>query len=118
MTHAMNNTSPVIELAKRLRRAARNGARLHLEQCQVAILMGDNIYGVICALEAKEIRRTCATAVINDNDISSGTSGCGSGIAAPGASAGSNVIPMDAASRGASLLLREEAGLMRRRKRH
>ena len=114
----MSNTSPVIELAKRLRRAARNGGRLHLEPCQVAILMGDNIYGVICALEAKEIRSACAATVINDNDISSVTSGCGSEIAAPGTSAGSNVIPLDAASRGASLRLREEAALMRRRKKH
>lgn len=68
--------------------------------------MGDAIYRAICALEAEEIRRTCADAAINDN--SAGTIGCGSDrTMASGASAGSNIIPLDAASRGARLRLSE-----------
>ena len=91
---------------------------LRLNPNQVAVLMQEQIYAAISALEAEEIRRACRAATVNDNDISLGTSGCGNETAELGTSAGSNVIPLDAASRGASLLLREEAALMRRRKKH
>jgi hypothetical protein len=102
----MSNTHPIIELAKRLRRAARNGSRLHLEPCQVAILMGENIYGAICALEAEEFRRACAAAATNDNSV--GIIGFGSDpTMASGASAGSDAINVDAVSRGARLRLTE-----------
>jgi hypothetical protein len=112
-------TPPAIELAEKLRSAAHRGAKLRLDPTLVAVLMDENIYATISALEAQEIRRKCRAATANDNATNSATSGCGNGpTVEPGASAGSNVIPMDAASRGASLLLREEAALMRRRKKH
>jgi hypothetical protein len=108
---------PAVELAEKLRCAARCGGMLRLPPSLVSILMSDPIYEPISALEAEEIRRKCRAVTANDNATSSVTSGSGSGpTAGRGASAGSNVIPMDAASRGASLLLREEAELMRRRK--
>ena len=113
------SVQPAAELASKLRNAARTGKRLHLEPPHVAVLMQEAVYGPISALEAEEIRRECRVATVNDNDTSSETSGSGSSpIAAPGTSAGSNVVPIGAASRGASLLLREEAALMRRRKKH
>ena len=111
--------TPALELAEKLRSSARRGSMLRLPPPLVAVLMSERIYEQISALEAEEIRRTCRDETANDNATSSVTSGCGSGpIAEPGTSAGSNVPPMDAASRGASLLLREEAALMRRRKKH
>ena len=107
---------PVLDLADRLRSAVRTGRKLHLHPEHVRVLMSEDIYRAISALEAEEIRKACAVASTNDN--SSETSGSGSApTSAHGQYAGSNVIPMDAASRGASLLLREEAALMRRRKR-
>lgn len=110
---------PAIELASKLRSAALARRMLRLNPTQVAVLMKDSIYAAISALEAEEIRRACRDEMVNDNDISSETSGSGSGQTAEhGTSAGSNVVPIDAASRGASLLLREEAALMRRRKKH
>ncbi len=111
----MSITHPVIELAKRLRRAARTGSRLHLEPCQVAILMGDNIYGAICALEAEEFRRACADAAINDNSV--GIIGSGSDrTTGNGASAGSDAINLDAVSRGARLRLSEAMSELQLRK--
>jgi hypothetical protein len=110
---------PIFEVTKRLRSAAKTGRRLHLEPEHVQLLLGEEIYSVMSAIEAKEMRSACRAATANDNATSSVTSGCGSGPTVElGPSAGSNVIPMDAASRGASLLLREEAELMRRRKKH
>ena len=111
--------TPALELAEKLRSTARRGSMLRLPPPLVAVLMNERIYEQIIALEAEEIRRICRAATANDNATSSATSGCGSGpTVEPGASAGSNVIPLDAASRGASLRLREEAALMRRRKKH
>jgi hypothetical protein len=108
-----------MELAQKLRSTACRGSMLRLSPPLVAVLMNERVYEQISALEAEEIRRTCRAATANDNAISSVTSGSGSGpTAEPGASAGSNVIPLGAASRGASLLLREEAEMMRRRKKH
>lgn len=108
---------PVLDLAQRLRSAARTGRRLHLDPEHVRVLLSEEVYRVISAMEAQEIRTACT--IVNDNDISLETTGSGSGqIVAPGASAGSNVVPMDAASRGASLHLREEAAQLRHRKKH
>jgi hypothetical protein len=116
---AADLSHPIFELTKRLRSAAKTGRRLHLEPEHVELLLAEDIYSIITSIEAKEMRSACRAATANDNATSSATSGCGSGpTVEPGASAGSNVIPMDAASRGASLLLREEAELMRRRKKH
>ena len=110
---------PIFALTERLRSAARTGRKLHLEPEHVQVLLSEELYRVISAMEAKEMRAACEAATLNDNDINSATSGCGNApTAAHGASAGSKVVPIDAASRGASLRLREEAALMRRRKRH
>lgn len=111
--------APALELAEKLRSTARRGSMLRLPPPLVAVLMTERIYEQISALEAEEIRRTCRAAIANDNATNSGTSGCGSGpTAEPGASAGATIIPMDAASRGASRLLREETQAIRRRKKH
>lgn len=83
------------------------------------VLLSEDVYRVISAMEAQEIRTACEAATVNDNDINLETTGSGNARkAAPGASAGSNVVPMDAVSRGASLHLREEAAQLRHRKRH
>lgn len=112
----MKHDHPVTELAKRLRRAARNQSRLHLEPCHVAILMGADIYGVICAQEAEEIRKACAAAVTNDNSV--GIIGSGNApTMASGASAGLDAIHLDAASRGARLRLTEAMSELQLRKR-
>ena len=96
-----------------------SGRMLRLNPTHVAVLMHDEIYALISAIEAEEIRSACRAKTVNDNDISLAISGSGSDpTASPGTSAGSNVVPIEAASRGASLLLREEAALMRRRKKH
>ena len=106
---------PIFGMTDRLRSAARTGRKLHLDPDHVQLLLSEEIYRVLSNIEAAEIRKACQAA--GDNDNSSETFGCGSApTVGPGTSAGSNVIPMDAASRGASLLLREEAALMRRRK--
>lgn len=111
--------TPALELAEKLRSTARRGSMLRLPPPLVAVLMNERIYEQISALEAEEIRRTCRAATANDNATSSVSSGCGSGqTAEPGASAGATIIPMDAASRGASRLLREETEVIRRRKKH
>jgi hypothetical protein len=116
----MNHAHPIIELAKRLRRAARNQSRLHLDPCHVAILMSADIYGALCAREAEEFRRACADTAINDNNV--GIIGSGR-IQSPehGASAGSGAQQMDAASRGARQRLsaaRSELLLQRRQSMH
>ncbi len=81
------------------------------------VLLSEDVYRVISAMEAQEIRTACELATVNDNDISLETTGSGNGrIAAPGASAGSKVVQMDAVSRGASLHLRKEVAQLRHRK--
>ena len=110
---------PIFAFTERLRSAARTGRKLHLEPEHVQVLLSEELYGVISAIEAKEMRAACEAAIVNDNDTRSAASGSGRApTAAPGASAGSKVVPIDAASRGASLRLREEAALMRRRRKH
>jgi len=110
---------PVCELVDRLRSAARTGRRLHLEPVHVQLLLQPEIYTVITSMEAEEIREACRSATANDNDTKSATSGSGSGrTQAPGQYAGSTIIPMDAASRGARQLLSEEVAMLRRRKKH
>lgn len=106
---------PVLSLVDRLRSAIRTGRRLHLEPEHAELLMTDEIYLALSKLEALEMRRLCAE---QTSDSGSATSGFGSGrSSSPGQSVGSSAIPLDVASRGASLLLREEAALtLRRRK--
>ena len=112
----MKNAHHVMELAKRLRSAARTGRRLHLEPCHVAMLMSADIYGAICALEAEEFRRVCADAAINDNGV--GIFGFGNAqTQALGSSLGSNTAEVEAVSRGARLRLSEaRSELMLRKK--
>lgn len=117
MTYTKPSIAPAVELAEKLRSTARRGSMLRLPPSLVAVLMNERIYEQISALEAEEIRRICNAETANDNGTSSVTSGSGSGQTVElGASAGATIIPMDAASRGASLLLREEIQGMRRRK--
>src|SRR5690242_14302181 len=93
---------PIFGFTERLRSAARTGRKLHLEPEHVQVLLSEEVYRIITAIEAKEMRAACEVATVNDNDIRSGTSGYGRApTAAPGASAGSKVVPMDAVSRGA-----------------
>ena len=47
------------EMLSRLRRAAKNGTRLHLDPEHVAALLDDDIYAVLSAREAKEFRSQC-----------------------------------------------------------
>ena len=99
---------PIFALTERLRSAARTGRKLHLEPEHVQVLLSEELYRVISAMEAKEMRAACEAATVNDNDIRSGTSGYGSApTAAPGASAGSSAAERDAMSRGARLRLCE-----------
>lgn len=106
---------PVFPLVEKLRSAVRTGRKLHLSLEEVRVLLRDEIYQPIARLEAEEMRKACDALHTNDNN--SETSGSGSALTpAPGVFAGSNVVPMDAASRGARQLLQEEAELMRRRK--
>jgi hypothetical protein len=84
----------------------RTGRKLHLGQEHVRVLMSEPIYQAISNAEAEEIRRACAAVVTNDNNA--GTSGSGSDqTTGPGASAGSNIVPLETASRGARLRLTE-----------
>ena len=93
----------------------RTGRKLHLGQEHVRVLMSEAIYQAISSAEAEEVRRTCAAATINDNNVE--TSGFGSDrTMAPGASAGSNIAPLDAASRGARSRLTEAMSEIQLRK--
>jgi hypothetical protein len=108
---------PVFGLVDRLRSALRTGKRLRLEPEHAKVLMSEEIYIAISRLEAQEMRRLCEGQSNSDNR--SATFGSGSGPSfTPGRSAGSNEIPVDAVSRGASLLLRKEAALTLRRNKH
>ena len=47
------------DMLSRLRRAAKNGTRLHLDPEHVAALLDADIYAVLSAREAKEFRSQC-----------------------------------------------------------
>lgn len=107
---------PVFGLVDRLRSAIRTGRRLHLDPEQAKVLMEDDVYLALSRLEAREMRRLSTP----ESSSASGSAISGSGSdqrSSPGISAGSSVISPDAASRGASQLLREEVALTLRRKR-
>lgn len=117
------------EMLGRLRRAARNGTRLHLEPEHVAALLDDDIYAVLSSREAKEIRLQCrpdhqaqpteegsggapAPALLQD---ASNSAPSGSGtvlIATTGTSAGSTVV-----SRAAHRRVSEVAATIRQKRR-
>ena len=106
---------PVFVLVDRLRSAARTGRRLHLDPEHVNVLMDEEIYLVLSKLEARAMRSLSGPAASNgSSSVSSGSGSARSSL--PGTSAGSSGIPLDAASRGASQLLRREVALTTRRK--
>src|SRR5438105_6282863 len=93
---------PIFGLMKRVRSAAQTGRKASLNPEHVQVLLSEEVYRVMSAIEAEEIRRACEAATVNDNATSSATFGSGSGrTAEAGSSAGATIIPMDAASRGA-----------------
>lgn len=47
------------EIANRIRRAARNGGRLHLDPAHVLALLASPIYPLIAELESKELASLC-----------------------------------------------------------
>lgn len=47
------------ELAGRIRKAARNGSRLHLDPCHVRVLMDPRLYPIIAIMEAEELNALC-----------------------------------------------------------
>ena len=105
----------VFGLVDRLRSAVRTGRRLHLDPEHVKVLMEDDVYLALSRLEAREMRRLSGAEASSGSN--SETTGYGSGPrSSPGTSAGSNGIPPDAVSRGASQLLRREVALATRRK--
>jgi hypothetical protein len=107
--------SPVLELVDRLRSAIKTGRKVHLELEQAMVLMEEPVYLALSRLEARELRRLSAAEV--DSGNRSVSSGFGSGPSfSPGRSAGLSVTALDAVSRGASQLLREEVALTLRRK--
>lgn len=107
---------PVFGLVDRLRSAIRTGRRLRLEPEQVQVLMDEQVYLALSRLEAREMRRLSGAGARTASR--SAITGFGNGQeCSPGRSAGSSATPMDAVSRGASQLLREEvAQTLRRRK--
>ena len=97
---------PIFGLRKRLRSAAGTGRTLHLDPEHLQVLLSDEVYRVISNMEATEIRKACDALEINDNNVE--TTGFGSDrTTAPGAFAGSNIVPLDVASRGARSRLTE-----------
>ena len=47
------------DLGDKLRRAARNGTRLHLDAAHVQILMSARVYSALAILEAEELNALC-----------------------------------------------------------
>lgn len=112
---AMAKENAVFGLVDRLRSAVRTGRRLHLDQEHAKVLMEDDVYLALSRLEAREMRRLVAPE--SGSDSNSASSGSGSDRSSSlGTSAGSSAMPPDAASRGASQLLRKEVALTLRRK--
>lgn len=114
------------DLADRLRRAARNGTRLHLDVQHVRVLMSDPIYSAIATAERKELNALCR----QDNEPPTRADGpatssapFGSGIAPTvmtGTSAGMKVgtPAAEAVAHAASRLASEAAAqISRQRKR-
>jgi hypothetical protein len=104
----VTEVDPIIELMKRLRRAAQTSTgKLHLSNKAARVLLRHDIYQILARMEAEEMRKACVNAIANDNNL--GSSGSGSGqTPEPGTSAGSKSVPeMEATSRGARLRLSE-----------
>lgn len=109
----MNSEAAV--LAHKLRSAAKTGRRLHLDPAQVGVLLHEEIYSVICRLEADAMRKQCALATANDNILGPIISGNAPELER-GTSAGSNPHLTDALSRGARARALSEAKMVSRRK--
>jgi hypothetical protein len=107
--------NPVFGLVDRIRSAGRTGRRLHLDPEHVKVLMEEEVYLALTRREAREMQRL--SALEETSASSSATSGFGNvPSVSPGTSAGSNAIPPDAVSRGASQFLRAEVARTLRRK--
>lgn len=106
---SMTEIDPIVELMKRLRRAAQTpNGKLHLSNGAARVLLRHDIYQILARMEAEEMRRACVSATANDNNLDSSGSGNGQ-IPELGTSAGSKNVPgMEATSRGARLRLSEE----------
>ena len=60
MERPVGSDSPVFgEMLSRIRRAARNGTRLHLDPEHVNALCDDDIYALLSAREARELKASC-----------------------------------------------------------
>ncbi|AOW22204.1 hypothetical protein AVM11_08960 [Sphingomonas melonis TY] len=125
----MMGAEPVfVDMLGRIRRAARNGTRLHLDPEHVAALLDADIYAVLSAREAEEIRTQCrperppqpelddappASPPMLPPALNLAPSGSGIGaIGTTGASAGSMAV-----SRAAHRRVSEVAKEIRRKKR-
>jgi hypothetical protein len=105
---------PVFELLDKLRSSLRTGRKLHLDTASARVLLNPEIYETITRLEAEEMRKACARATANDNNL--GSSGCGIGTArAHGSSAGlKSEVTAEVTSRGARQRLLGEVNLIAR----
>jgi hypothetical protein len=57
---------PIFAFTERLRSAARTGRKLHLEPEHVQVLLSEELYRVISAMEAQEMSAACEAAPVND----------------------------------------------------
>ena len=114
------------DLAGKLRRAAKNGTRLHLDEVHVKALLSPRIYGIISNLEAEELNALCdqdnmpvsRSAPPQLRVISSESTGCGTGrTGTTGPSAGTRMEAMGAdVALAASRLASEAVKKVSRRK--
>jgi hypothetical protein len=109
MRMSVTEIDPIVELMKRLRRAAQTpNGKLHLSNDAARVLLRHDIYQILARMEAEEMRRACVSATANDNNLDNSGSGNDRTLQR-GTSAGSkNVTEMEATSRGARLRLFEE----------
>jgi hypothetical protein len=99
---------PIVELMKRLRRAAQTPNRkLHLFNEIARVLLRHDIYQILARMEGEGMRKACVSAIANDTN--SVSSGFGKGqTPEPGRSAGLKSVPeTEVTSRGARLRLSE-----------
>lgn len=110
------------DLADRVRRAARNGTRLHLDVQHVRVLMSDPIYSAIATAERKELNALCQQDNEPTNapvraDTKSAPSGFGiAPIATTGISAGTREPPAEGVGHAASRLASGVAAQIARQK--
>ncbi|VVT17682.1 hypothetical protein SPHINGO391_450133 [Sphingomonas aurantiaca] len=72
MRMSVTEVDPIIELMKRLRRAAQTSTgKLHLSNKAARVLLRHNIYQILARMEAEEMRKACVNAIANDNNLGS-----------------------------------------------